>query len=159
MNQEITLDVAGARVTLPAAALTDLWLEKLRGTTGTLVGYPKIGFAFDSVAGTYAGLVAADDKFASDYHLVVLHGDREKLTWEEAKAWAASVGGELPKRKEQAVMFGNVPQLFERTYYWSGEQYAGYDEYAWIQGFTYGTQDTTLKGYRCRARAVRRFPI
>ena len=31
MPHDITLEVAGARVTLPAATLTSLWLERVRG--------------------------------------------------------------------------------------------------------------------------------
>lgn len=31
MPQDITLDVAGARVTLPAKTITDLWLERVKG--------------------------------------------------------------------------------------------------------------------------------
>jgi hypothetical protein len=159
MTTEVTLDVAGARVTLPAATLTNLWLEQVRGKAGALIGYPKIGFAFDDQPGIYAGIVVGDDKFQADYHLVVLDADREALPWADAKAWAASIGGELPKRKEQAVMFGNVPQLFEKAWYWSCEEHASYPDYAWAQNFDYGRQHDYRKAFRCRARAVRRIPI
>ena len=64
MTQDITLDVAGARVTLPAATLTNLWLERVRGEKRPVpLSLPKIGFAFPDVPGIYAGLVVGDDKF------------------------------------------------------------------------------------------------
>ena len=81
------------------------------------------------------------------------------LTWPEALAWAESVGGRLPTRREQAILFGNVPQLFENAWYWSSEQYAGSAEYAWRQFFSNGGQVDDPKASRCRARAVRRVPI
>lgn len=159
-SDHITLDVAGARVSIPAATLSELWLERVRRQPQrSELGLPKIGFAYPGVAGTYAGLVVADDKFATDYHLVVLNEDRPDLAWPAAIDWAKGVGGSLPKRKEQAVMFGNVPQLFEKAWYWSSEQCASGPDYAWIQYFDDGTQDYGHEVYHCRARAVRRFPI
>ena len=160
MTQDITLDVAGARVTLPAKTLTDLWLERVKGAPAVRVpAYPKIGHGFPGEAGIYAGLVVGDGNFDVDYHLIVLDGDCDDIKWADAKAWAESISGSLPLRKEQAVMFGNVPQLFEKAWYWSSEQYAGHDEYAWFQGFDGGYQDGYRKDSRCRARAVRRIPI
>ena len=160
MPHDITLEVAGARVTLPAATLTSLWLERVRGgdARGT-VPPPKIGSTFPDQHGIYAGLIAGTDELGGDAHLVVLAGDRGDLTWPEALAWAESVGGRLPTRREQAILFGNVPQLFENAWYWSSEQYAGDDESAWIQAFDLGLQSSTHKASRCRARAVRRVPI
>ena len=159
MPQDITLDVAGARVTLPAKTITDLWLERVKGAMAARAqAYPKIGHAFPGEAGIYAGLVVGDD-FASDYHLVVLDGDHDEIKWADAKVWAESTGGALPLRKEQAVLFGNVPQLFEKTWYWSDEQFAGYDECAWAQHFLFGHQSDLREDYECRARAVRRVPI
>ena len=160
MPHDITLEVAGARVTLPAATLTSLWLERVRGgdARGT-VPPPKIGSTFPDQHGIYAGLIAGTDELGGDAHLVVLAGDRDDLTWPEALAWAESVGGRLPTRREQAILFGNVPQLFEKTWYWSDEQFAGYDECAWAQHFLFGHQSDLREDYECRARAVRRVPI
>lgn len=153
---EITLNVEGARVTLPADTLTKLWLERVRADAPPRPrGYPKIGAAFHGVPGIYAGLIAGDDQFDADRHLVVLDGDREDCTWQEAREWAESLGGRLPTRREQAVMFGNTPQLFEKAWYWSGETHASDPDYAWCQSFNFGTQSYGRKGFRCRARAVR----
>ena len=160
MPHDITLEVAGARVTLPAATLTNLWLERVRAgdARGTL-SPPKIGSTFPGQPGIYAGLIAGTDELGGDAHLVVLAGDRDDLTWPEALAWAESVGGRLPTRREQAILFGNVPQLFEKAWYWSSEQYAGDAEFAWFQDFLNGTQGYRPKASRCRARAVRSIPI
>lgn len=153
---EITLNVEGARVTLPADTLTQLWLERVRSEVPPRPrGYPKIGAAFHGAPGIYAGLICGVDKFDADRHLVVLDGDREACTWQEAKEWAEGLGGRLPTRREQAVMFGNVPQFFENTWYWSGETHASDPDFAWYQSFYLGTQSDFRKGVRCRARAVR----
>lgn len=125
---------------------------------------PKIGELLDYEGGIYAGVVRGDPG-QPDYRLIVCATDGPKGPWKEAGTWAAGLEADghkdftLPKRKEQAVMFGNVPELFEKNWYWSSEQYAGYDDYAWVQGFLYGYQLTTHKDDHCRARAVRRVPI
>ncbi|MFA5941393.1 MAG: hypothetical protein WC809_18730 [Sinimarinibacterium sp.] len=119
---------------------------------------PAIGAMWSEQRGVYAGVILGAPS-EGDYYLVVLDGDREKVTWAEATEWAKSVGGELAKRKEQAVMFGNVPSLFEPAWYWSCEPHASSPEYAWIQRFYDGDQYDTRKDNRFRARAVRRVPL
>jgi hypothetical protein len=69
----------------------------------------------------YAG-VLLDEKGKPAHHLVLLAGQRDNFTWEESKKWAAAQGGELPSRKEQALLFANAAQHFERDWYWSSEQ-------------------------------------
>lgn len=41
------------------------------------------------------------------------------MNWEDAKKWAESVGGRLPTRREAALLFGNVPELFKEESYWT----------------------------------------
>ena len=50
-------------------------------------------------------------------------------------------------------------EAFEDTWYWSSTQFAGYESYAWSQGFSHGFQDGYHKDDELRARAVRRLPI
>jgi hypothetical protein len=50
-------------------------------------------------------------------------------------------------------------EAFEPEYYWSSTQSAGYAEYAWYQGFSYGDQHYGLKSAKRRAVAVRRVKI
>lgn len=119
---------------------------------------PRIHSTF--AGGKVMGVVVGE-KGAPDYLLIDLGVEPEKdLTWDEAKAWAASVGGELPTRREQAVMFGNRAEgQFKARWYWSGEQHATEPSWAWHQLFGYGTQSYLRKDYRTRARAVRRVPF
>ena len=113
-----------------------------------------IGAAF--AGGIYAGIIRGVAG-APDQHLVLLPGDADNVDWEAAGAFAASVGGELPTRAEQALLFANLKDQFEPRWYWSGEQ-AG-PSTAWGQYFTSGIQDYGGRSYEGRARAVRRLPI
>jgi hypothetical protein len=110
--------------------------------------------------GIYAGIGRGPED-GDDYALEVLEQEppKERMTWEEARQWAESVGGELPTRRDLALCFANVPELFEKEWYWSAESVAGYAAYAWFQYFTNGTQYYGRKGSVLRARAVRRLPI
>ena len=65
----------------------------------------------------------------------------------------------LPERHEQAILYGNVPERFEKEAFWSAAPYAGLASSAWYQGFYGGYQSYDLKGNTLRARAVRRLPI
>lgn len=67
----------------------------------------------------------------------------------------------LPSRLELFVAWLGLrgTEQFESAWYWTSTQYAGDDECAWFQYFRNGDQDTSLKDYECRARAVRRVLI
>lgn len=106
----------------------------------------------------YAGLILNDDGTPS-HHLVLLPGDHEDTTWQAAVDWAKSLGGELPSRREQSLLFANGKQHFERDWYWSGELYASEPIYAWYQYFDVGYQSIIHIGLQCRARSFRRLPI
>jgi hypothetical protein len=107
----------------------------------------------------YAGLILGKDG-APDYHLFLLPGDNEKrMAWQKAVDMAAASGGVLPTRREQSLLFANLKEEFEPGWYWSGEQYAPYPSYAWIQNFDNGTQGNITKSAEGRARAVRRLEI
>ena len=106
--------------------------------------------------GIYAGVSRGIDG-APDQYLVLLFGQAEDVNWDDAMAWAASVSGALPTRREQRLLHTNIPEQFEPKWYWSCEQ-AG-PSTAWYQGFGYGYQDDYDRSYEGRARAVRRLPI
>ncbi|HET9678962.1 MAG TPA: DUF1566 domain-containing protein, partial [Gammaproteobacteria bacterium] len=61
----------------------------------------------------------------------------------------------LPARRENALLYTNLPELFEKCWHWSSTQYSADD--AWGQGFGNGGQNGIHKYYECRVRAVRRF--
>ncbi|WP_257572693.1 DUF1566 domain-containing protein [Janthinobacterium sp. UMAB-56] len=113
-----------------------------------------IGAAF--AGGIYAGIIRGVDG-SPDQHLVLVEGEGVDLSWSAAGAWAESVGGSLPTRAEQALLFANLKDQFKSDWYWSGTQ-AG-PSHAWGQDFDYGGQNDDHRSYEGRARAVRRLPI
>ena len=106
----------------------------------------------------YAGLLLGKNG-EPDIHLVLLPGKVEKVTWDKAKEFAASAGGELPTRREQSLLFANLKDEFDPYWHWSCEQHASDPSYAWIQYFYDGTQYCYRKSDEGRARAVRRLII
>ena len=107
----------------------------------------------------YAG-IALDATGKPTHHVVLLpEQPAERLSWDDAIAWAASIGAELPTRQEAALLFANAKDAFEPAWHWTSEQYAGYASGAWGQNFDVGGQDNGVKGYKGRVRAVRRFLI
>ena len=88
-------------------------------------------------------------------HSILLPGDVSK-DWNESMAWAASIGGDLPTRIEQAALFELMKEEFQECAYWSNTQPSGRSNYAWYQNFFDGGQYYTFKDNKLRARAVRR---
>ena len=105
----------------------------------------------------YAGAIIKPD--GTGHHAILLPGDNDDASLDKQMEWAASIGGDLPDRVEQALMYKNLPDQFKKEWYWSNTQHASYSDYAWFQGFDYGDQDSTLKLTELRARAVRRLAI
>jgi hypothetical protein len=103
----------------------------------------------------YAGLLLSDDGWPK-HHLVLLPDRAEEITWTDAVQWAKNEGGELPSRREQALLFANLKDQFEAAWYWSSESHEKDGSSAWTQTFDFGTQYYTRKSYEGRARAVRR---
>ena len=102
----------------------------------------------------YAGIVL-DDNGKPSHRLILLPGDSNQASWDDQKAWAESIGGELPTRREQSLLFANLCG-FEAAAYWSAETYAEDSSYAWYQYFDDGYQGNFRKGEELRAVAVRR---
>jgi hypothetical protein len=106
----------------------------------------------------YAGIIVGKEGDAS-YHLVLLPCEAESINWSDAKSWAAGVDGELPNRREQALLYANLKDQFQGEWYWSCEKHASVSDYAWGQDFDSGNQDYLNTSLKLRARAVRRLPI
>jgi len=68
-----------------------------------------------------------------------------ELTWEEAKAWCRSIGGELPPREVLLMCYINedIKPSFKTSWYWSSVEVSAAN--AWKQDFGNGTQGTTSK--------------
>jgi hypothetical protein len=106
----------------------------------------------------YVGAIG--DHNGDFHHVILLPGDHECDTHAAAMEWAKSIGGDLPNRIEQAMLWANHRDQFEKDWYWSNETHHQHDACAWYQTFGSGTQLSTLKGISdCRARAVRRLSI
>ncbi len=162
---EITLPLGPARLIVPADELALAWIEKLQRQAGAVelparlestTRPPAIGAKGEH--GIYVGIARGRDG-GPDYALEVLEEAPKALKWQDAVKWAESIGGTLPTRKEQALMFANVPELFQSEYYWSGEQVQGNESYAWCQYFGNGDQGGSRIDNELRARAVRRLII
>jgi hypothetical protein len=106
----------------------------------------------------YAGLILGIDG-EPDHHVILLPGAAEGVSWDTANDFAAKAGGELPTRREQALLYANLKHEFEPRWYWSSEQHAADADYAWFQEFGYGSQSNYGKSASLRARAVRRLII
>lgn len=106
----------------------------------------------------YAGIILGDDGMPS-HHMVLLPGEADEVNWKDAQAWAEQMGGELPHRCEQALLFANLRDEFASAWYWSNAQHASYSDVAWCQYFGNGDQVNVRKHTELRARAVRRLTI
>ncbi|MGY1490754.1 hypothetical protein ACW4YW_15210 [Methylobacillus pratensis] len=106
----------------------------------------------------YGGAILKEDGTV-DHHVILLPGDNDRDTHENQTKWAASIGGVLPSRREQSLLFANLKDEFQREVYWSGEDYAEDPYYAWYQSFGNGSQGWYYRSYELRARAVRRLVI
>lgn len=119
------------------------------------IAMPRIGAPLGD--GIFAGIARGEE---GDHALILLAEAPKRLTWWDATNWAGDQGASLPTRAEQAVLFGNLKDQFpEGGSYWSCEQSAGYESYAWYQYFDLGYQGDGLKVNELRARAVRRWPL
>ena len=110
----------------------------------------------------YAGLIGNANGEA--YHLILLPGDNDGATWQAQLEWAKSIGGDLPDRVEQALLFKHFKGEFQERAYWSNTPCEPDDDeeessWAWFQDLHGGDQHHGPKGIEFRARAVRRLPI
>lgn len=106
---------------------------------------------------TYAGAIINPD--GTGHHIILLAGDNDESTWRDAMDWAKELGGDLPNRVEQALIFATNKDQFKPRWYWSNTQHASHSHYAWSQDFFNGRQYDNYKDDELRARAVRRLPI
>ena len=95
----------------------------------------------------------------SGHHFILLPDNKDEIEWQDAMDWAKEIGGDLPNRVEQAILFDQFKDLFKKEWYWSNTQHASDSAYAWFQNFYTGHQHYWTKTYQLRARAVRRLAI
>jgi hypothetical protein len=70
--------------------------------------------------------------------------------------WAESVGGSLPSRQEQALLFANCKPHLKPEWHWSSQTYESDASCAWFCYFYYGGQGGNRKSAEGAAVAVRR---
>lgn len=92
-------------------------------------------------------------------HIYLLPGDNDAASWQEQMDWAKSIGGDLPNRVEQAMLYAHMKDQFKEAAYWSNEKHASVSVFAWYQLFTDGCQGGFSTSSELRARAVRRSQI
>ena len=107
---------------------------------------------------TYVGAIINPD--GTGHHIILLLPETGiEADWNTQMEWAKSIGGDLPDRIEQSMLFAHLKDRFKSTGYWSNTQYAAYADYAWYQLFDLGIQNVSTKDVSLRARAVRRVAI
>jgi len=107
----------------------------------------------------YVGAIG--DKNGDFHHVILLPGDNDDASWQTQMDWAKSIGGDLPTRIEQAMLWAAFRDQFKKAAYWSNTpdddpEYAGW---AWYQFFGDGIQLIIDELIKLRARAVRRLSI
>ena len=81
------------------------------------------------------------------------------MSWNDAKDWCESVGGELPPRDVllQAYLNEDIKTIFQKNWYWSGAEFN--TQGAWRQFSGTGFQDYSFKTDTCYVRAVKKVKI
>lgn len=168
MEVGIVLKDSKAEMSIHGDALSREFLAKycsqFTGPTllAPLGSVPRIGEYWEGQGGIYAGTVRGEE---ADHHLILHKDEEDSIQWQPALDWAKTLEADghqdfnLPNRREQAILYGNLKDQFQEKWYWSCEQHASDPSGAWLQDFSYGTQLSYRKGDGTRARAVRRLVI
>ena len=106
----------------------------------------------------YAGILLGKNG-EPDQHLVVVAVNDTEANWAKQTAWAQSLGGEMPTRRELNLLRANLRELFKNDWYWSCETHEADTAYAWFQYFYSGVQHYDRKSAALRAVAVRRIKL
>ena len=164
-DDKVTVEIGEARITIPARQLVRRLLDDIfEGRPPSTLKAPRIGTYWPGQGGIYRGIARGPDG-APDYHVIEHKDERVGIAWQPAMDWAQGLEADghrdfaLPRRPEQSLQFANGKGEFAEEAYWSCEQCAGNESYAWYQDFGDGFQIITHKDLRLRARAVRRIPI
>jgi len=125
--------------------------------------FPRIGTLWAGHGGIFAGIVSGENG-APDYFLIHATPDHELLDidWHNSVEAAQApindlIDWSLPNRREARLLEINCRDSFDLdSLYWTSEQNAHDDSYAWMQNFGYGSQNDGHESSKYRARAVRR---
>ena len=150
---EVTLELVHAKQT----ELADLIKKLQQQATTAIVSLWAVEIELRP-GERYAG-AALDDDGRVTHHVVLMSQRPDKrLGWKAAMAWAKDVGGDLPTRQEQSLLFANCKPHVKADWHWSNEVYADDNAYAWYWycDFGNGNQCYIPQGYEGCAVAVRR---
>lgn len=101
-----------------------------------------------------------DDAGHPTHRLILLPQRPDKrLNWQDAMAWAASVGGDLPNPQEQSLLFANCRDALPKAWCWSNKEHEKDASFAWGCYFLNGIQHGTHKSCGGSAVAVRRLAL
>lgn len=135
----------------------------MRGTDGQpdyhlIVAADDDGFADEIVWGGHGQDEPAAksewDGQANTLALVSSEHDHPAAEWAVGLVIDGHADWYLPARREAALCYATVPELFEKAWHWTSTQCS--PGYAWGQYFGDGFQGNYRKGLELRARAVRR---
>lgn len=149
MSTTTTFKVDGAEITVETSALFRAGFERHLGQPG------KPSFAIPAAKPGERYLGSIIEPSGRVRHSFLMPGDEEK-NWNDGMAWAKELGGDLPDRIEQAMLYAHMPEEFQKAAYWSNTQRAGNSNLAWFQSFKYGSQYSSYESAEVRVRAVRR---
>jgi hypothetical protein len=148
---EVTLELVQARQAELAQLIEQL---KREPAPRTRLSVPAIDIEL-APGEHYAGAVL-DEQGHLKHHLVLMSAMPEsELDWQAAMDWAATVGGALPTRQEQALLYANCKPHLEPEWHWSCETEGS--SYAWDCDFDGGYQRYSFRSAEGAAVAVRRF--
>lgn len=142
--KQAELEALIARVTAATAVTKPSWLFLPEVEIELQPGERYVGPVLD-----------ADGKV--EHHLVLMPQRPEgKLNWQAAMEWAESIGGAIPTRQEQALLYANCKPRLTPAWHWSSETYEDDASCAWHCHFNLGSQTSYRKSYEGGAVAVRR---
>lgn len=149
----VTIEQIQAKQTELAALIAQLQATPVQAGTTIYIEEET----FDLAPGEhYAGAVL-DANGQHMHHLVLMAAKPEgDLNWKAALEWAEEVGGALPTRQEQALLFANCKPHLQPRWHWSCEEHETEASGAWDCVFDDGGQLSYHKSYEGSAVAVRR---
>jgi len=149
----VTLQDVKAKQSELAAMIARLEQAATKTTSITLAG---VEIELDP-GERYAGIVLNSDGTVAHHLILMAEKPSARMAWGDAVNWADNVGGSLPTRQEQALLYANCKDAFEEAWYWSSQPHEEDASYAWYCNFYDGYQYYHHKSYEGLARAVRRF--
>ena len=102
----------------------------------------------------YVGCIG--DAAGNLHHVILLPGDNDDATHEAQIEWAKSIGGDLPNRIEQAMLWANHRDQFKKDWYWSNETHQSESSWAWsrpARGTSEGVRPAASAWQQCSTRA------